>query len=319
MLGRHRGAGRSRSPNHHSHDRAPGIRPHHDLCRGSLSLVSQTDSIAFNGHTSVKTFTLATRQIVASTPEGRVFTTRLDSLGQILSMQAGDLDSISFTYDSFGRISEQRQGARTITYQYDSSNGRVISVTDPLGRITRFGYDSAARITTHIRPDSNVVALSYDSAGRLISLLPPGDSAYRFQYSPVGLLQEYDPPGIPGSKPTKYFLNLDGQLDSIVRPDSVTISWAYDSAGRTTGISFDRGTMTFGYSSTTGNLIKIRAPTGDSLVFTYDGSVPTQYRWAGAVHGSVGLLYDSDYRVRARGLVKKCVNGIRRRPVPRGS
>jgi RHS repeat-associated protein len=136
------------------------------------------------------------------------------------------------------------------------------------------------------------------------SLTPPGDSAHGFQYSPVGLVKQYNPPGIPGAKPTKYFYNSDRQLDSIVRPDSITVALSYDSAGRNTGVIFDRGTLTLGYSVTTGNLTKIRTPEGDSLVFSYDGSLPTQVRWAGLVDGTVGVAYDRNFRV-----IGEAVNG----------
>jgi len=82
-----------------------------------------------------------------------------------------------------------------------------------------------------------------------------------------------------------------------VRPDSGTIAFGYDSAGRPSSVRFDRGTLAYGYSSTTGNLAAIRAPSGDSLAFSYDGAVPTGARWTGAVTGSIEVSHDSDLRV----------------------
>jgi hypothetical protein len=99
----------------------------------------------------------------------------------------------------------------------------------------------------------------------------------------MDLARQHDPPGIPGPTPTRYFYNLDSQLDSIVRADSTAIRFGHDAAGRTGSVTFDRGTLTFGYSPTSGNLVGMRAPTGDSLTFNYDGSVPTEVRWVGSM------------------------------------
>jgi YD repeat-containing protein len=113
-------------------------------------------------------------------------------------------------------------------------------------------------VTTQIRPDSSEILFAYDSAGNLTSLTPPGKPAHGFQYNAVGLVTQYDPPTIAaGAKPTKYFYNLDRQLDSIVRPDSITVALGYDAAGRPNAVSFDRGSLTLGYSNTTGNLNRI--------------------------------------------------------------
>ena len=254
-----------------------------------LSLVSQTDSVRLNGNLTVTSYTAATRHLVQTSPEGRQLFATLDAKGRTISARVGDLDSLTFSYDSLGRLIQQQQGGRITTYAYSPANGLLASVTDALDRVTQFAYDSAERLSRETRPDSSAILFAYDSVANLTSLTPPGDSAHRFQYTPIDLLSEYDPPGIPGPKPTKYFYNLDRQLDSLVRPDSITVALAYDSAGRPTEVTFDRGTLTLGYSATTATLTEIRTPEGDSLVVSYDGLLPTQVRWAGAVQGSVAV------------------------------
>ncbi len=97
------------------------------------------------------------------------------------------------------------------------------------------------------------ILFDYDANGNLASLALPVRPEHGFQYTPVGLVRQYDP-GIPGPKPTRYFYNLDRQLDSLVRPDSIKVALAYDTAGRPQAVTFDRGTLTLGYSPTTGNL-----------------------------------------------------------------
>jgi len=54
------------------------------------------------------------------------------------------------------------------------------------------------------------------------------------------------------------------------------------------------------YDAATGNLSSITAPSGETLAFTYDGSLVTGETMTGPVSGSVGLTYDNDFRVTSQ-------------------
>jgi RHS repeat-associated protein len=244
----------------------------------------------------LSTYTAATRRLVLTSPEGRQQFATLDAKGRLIAAQAAGLDSVRLSYDSRGRLSQEQVGGRLWTYSYDV-RGRLLSTLDPLGQRDSLFYDDADRLIRRVLPDGRAVLLDYDPNGNLASLTPPGRPEHGFQYTAVDLERQYDPPGIPGPKPTMYFYNLDRQLDSIVRPDSIAIRFGYDAAGRTGSVTFDRGTLTFGYSPSSGNLVGMRAPTGDSLTFSYDGSLPIEVRWVGNVNGRVGVTYDNNFRV----------------------
>jgi len=265
-----------------------------------LSLISEADSVVVNGNTTVINYTGASRRLVRTSPEGRRLFSTLDATGRVLSARVADLDSVTFSYDARSRLTRRQQGGRITSYAYNPASGLLASITDPLQRVTQFAYDSAGRVTTQTLPDNRAIQFAYDANGNLTSLTPPGRPAHSFRYTPVNLTQQYDPPGIPGPTPTRYFYNRDQQLDSIVRPDSVTIAVGYDTAGRPSSVRFDRGTLNYAHSSTTGNLAAIRAPSGDSLLFSYDGSLPIAVRWAGTVAGSVEATYSSDLRVASQ-------------------
>jgi len=266
-----------------------------------LSLVSQTDSVKRAGNKSVSTYTAATRRLVQTSAEGRQLFSTFDPQGRVVAAQMVGLDSVRFVYDSRGRLDSVIEGGRKTKYSYSGSSGRLSSVTDPLGRSTQFSYDSAGRVKVQTLPDGRVIGFSYDSAGNLTSLTPPGRPAHGFQYTNADLASQYDPPLLSGqAKPTKYFYNLDRQVDSIVRPDSLKIGFSYDGAGRPSAVSFDRGTLAFGYSPTSGSLTSIAAPGGDSLKFTYDGAMPKSVTWKGQVNGSVAVSYDNTFRVTSQ-------------------
>ena len=90
-------------------------------------------------------------------------------------------------------------------------------------------------------------------------------------------------------------------------PDGRTIAITYDTAGcccggtadRMHSIGFDRGTQTFAYDSK-GNLAQTISPTGDTLLYGYDGSLPTSVTWKGSVKGNLSVKYDSSFRVTSQ-------------------
>ncbi len=62
-------------------------------------------------------------------------------------------------------------------------------------------------------------------------------------------------------------------------------------------MTIPRGTTSFSYHPTTGNLTTITAPDGGTLTYSYDGSLLTGTTWVGNVAGSVTRTYDNDFRI----------------------
>ena len=178
-------------------------------------------------------------------------------------------------------------------------------MTDPLGRFEQYAYDSVGRVVKQTLFNGREILYGYDANGNLTSLTPPGRPAHTFAYTAGNLDSVYSPPpaGLPVSA-TKYTFNLDRQLTRVLRPDSLAIDVAYDTAGRPSQLTLPNGQVQFAYNATSGNLTTLTAPDGGTLSYTYDGSLPKTVTWGGAVQGSVGFAYDSDFRVS-----KIAVNG----------
>jgi RHS repeat-associated protein len=178
-------------------------------------------------------------------------------------------------------------------------------VTDPLGRFEQYAYDSAGRVVKQTLFNGREILYGYDSNGNLTSLTPPGRPAHTFAYTVANLDSVYSPPptGLAVST-TRYTFNLDGQVTRLLRPDSLAIDVAYDSAGRPSTVTLPTGSLQFAYSPTSGILTQLTAPDGGTLSYAYDGSLPKTVTWGGVVQGSVGFAYDSNFRVS-----KIAVNG----------
>ena len=269
-----------------------------------LSLTTQVDSLTVNGQTFTSLFDAAARTLTATSAEGRQTVTQLDTLGRVVEERASGIAPVRYGYGPRGFLTTVTQAGRVLRYDYDSS-GRVKKVTDPLGRFEQYAYDSVGRVVKQMLFNGREILYGYDANGNLTSLTPPGRPVHTFAYTAGNLDSVYSPPpaGLAVSA-TKYTFNLDRQLTRVLRPDSLAIDVAYDTAGRPSRLTLPNGQVQFAYSPTSGNLTRLTAPDGGSVSFAYDGSLPKTASFTGAVQGSVGFKYDSSFRVS-----KIAVNG----------
>ncbi len=273
-----------------------------------------TDNVSVNGNT-YQTLYDATKHLFTSTsPTGRQSFTFIDTLGKVIKDSIPGIVPVNYFYDGRGRLTSVAQGTRTSYFTYDSL-GRISLAKDPIGHTSGFAYDSVGRVTTQVLPDGNVITFTYDANGNLITLTPPGRPDHIFDYNVNDLTTRYTPPPVGDSldtanselRTTNYFYDLDKRLTTTTIPDGRTITITYDTAGcgcggsadRIHSIAFDRGTQTFAYD-TKGNLAQTISPTGDTLLYGYDGSLPTSVAWKGTVNGNVSVKYDNSFRVTSQ-------------------
>ena len=268
-----------------------------------LSLTNQTSTLNTNGRIYTSVFTAATKTFADSSPAGRQTTTVIDVQGRGTQRQFANLDAANYTYDARGRLATATFGAggtaRLFTHGYGAS-GFLSSITDPLNRVVGFSRDNAGRVTQQTLPDARIIGYGYDANGNLTSVTPPGRPAHSFAYNAVDLLTSYTPPTVPGTGATQFTYNPDRQLTTITRPDSLTLNFAYDAAGRLQTLTLPNGVYTYGYSGATGNLTSLSAPGGQTLNYSYDGSLLSQTVWGGVIVGSVSRTFDNNFRVASQ-------------------
>jgi RHS repeat-associated protein len=266
-----------------------------------FTVITETDSTTINGQLWQTAYDASTQRVTSTSPVGRQSFTTLDSLGRVRVVRTPGLDSVVYSYDSRGRLQQVQTGGRVASYAYDSL-GRLKTTTDPLNRTDSLFYDTADRLIRQVLPGGREIAFDYDSSGNLISVTPPSQPAHLFKYTALDLDSVYAPPSLGvGTWSTQYRYDLDRQLTKILRPGGDSIVLNYQSAtGRPSSVVFDRGTLAFTYGDSTGQLLGLSGPASTSLTFTYDGFLPKTVTWGGPVEGSVGVGYDSDFRVTSQ-------------------
>lgn len=126
----------------------------------------------------------------------------------------------SWTYGSLGRVlTATDPNGRVTTYSYYADNdpdlgkrGNLQSVTNPLGHVTQTtAYDLVGRPLASIDPNGLTTLLTYDARGRLTNRSV-------------------------GSEQTSYTYDGVGQLTGLVLPDDSTLVFNYDAAHRLVGM-----------------------------------------------------------------------------------
>jgi RHS repeat-associated protein len=266
-----------------------------------FTALTETDSTVINGQLWRTAYDAGTQRVTSTSPAGRQSFTTLDSLGRVRVVRTPGLDSVVYGYDARGRLQQVQTGGRIASYTYDAS-GRLATTTDPLGRTDSLFHDPADRLTRQVLPGGREIGFAYDSSGNLTSVTPPSQPAHGFRYTSLDLDSLYDPPSLGvGTWSTQYRYDLDRQLTRILRPGGDSILLGYQSAtGRPSAVTFDRGVLAFKYADSTGHLVGLDGPDSTSLTFTYDGFLPKTVTWGGPITGSVGVGYDSDFRVTSQ-------------------
>ena len=206
---------------------------------------------------------------------GNVRTTNYDALGRVVKVSDPRLTSTT-TWDAFDRVLTQTDGlGNTTSYAYDlasrsmsvtsaegvklttvhNRHGQQASVTDALGKITRFYYDGNGQLLRR-EDELGGSANGYDQAGLLSWTLDARGTTTRFDYDAANrvLSKTVDPaqrvPGAPApdanwvalNLTTRYEYDAFGQTLLVTDPNGVVSKTVYDQQGQVKEIIQDYGT-----------------------------------------------------------------------------
>ena len=266
-----------------------------------FSLTSQTETTNINGRVYKSVFTASDKTFVDTSFQGRVSSIVLDDLERVSRVKTAAAAATSFGYDDRGRLTSITQGTRQSTLTYDGE-GRIASVTNPLGLSRSFIYDPDGHLLTTTLEDGRTINYGYDAIGNLTSVTPPGGSTHSFSYSTVNLPITYTPPSVSGGGATEYTYSPDRHTTKVTRPDGQVVNYNYDTAGRLSSIGTPNSTLNFVYNSSTGNPLSASVAGGETVTYSYNGTLPAGSAWTGTVAGSVNRTFNNNFWVASESI-----------------
>jgi RHS repeat-associated protein len=215
---------------------------------------------------------------------GQTYTYQYDTLGNLTRMTDRAGNVTSYTYDpTFSQVTSVTQPDDSVTTNVYDAKGNLIKTTDPSGAVTTISYDSNGRVTSVTKPLGNLAATpgtytttyTYNDAGQMLTISTDFPSAETFTYDARGnRLSDTDALG----NTTFYTYDLLGHLIGSTDALGSTSTDVYDAMGNVLASTDNRGlTMTYTYDSKE-QLVKTTRPDGSIVTQTFDpaGNLVTQ-------------------------------------------
>jgi RHS repeat-associated protein len=190
------------------------------------------------------------------------------------------------TYDSQGRIIEQRDGLENLwklaygsgettvtepqggklTYGFDSQS-RVVSEADQLGNKTTTVYDNAGNVSEVIRPGAAKLTFGHDSAGNPTSVKDPVGGERKYEFDAKNRLIKFTD---ARSNSWGYEWSAANDLTKITDPEGGETTLTYNESGQPLTITdADKHKTEFSYD-TRGNRLSLTDPLTHKWSFGYD-------------------------------------------------
>jgi len=200
-----------------------------------------------------------------------------DALGRVTEKRYPDGSIVTFTYDARGNLVQYTDTTGTTTQEFDTGD-RLTRITYPGERWLAYTYDSAGRRATMEDQLGHRTQYHYDDAGRLESLTDEaGEEIVHYTYDAVGRMVLKT---LGNGIYTTYAYDAAGQLAELSNhnPDGSVLSsfaYTYDSRGRRTSVNTSYGLWTYEYDDI-GQLVHAAVTSTDpeipnqDLAYVYD-------------------------------------------------
>ena len=201
-----------------------------------------------------------------------------DNDGNATSIAAPLSRNTAESYDALNRVSSITDpGTGVTTFGYDAEDD-LTSVRDPRNLTTSYGHDGFGNLTSLVSPDTGTTTNTYDSAGNLSTATDARGAVATYGYDALNRVTSIAY-SLSGTTDQTLAFTYDQGTDGIGHLTSASdanhsMSFSYDALGEMTGVSQVVGgvtrSTTYGYTS--GNLLSIITPSGQSVTYGYNAN-----------------------------------------------
>ncbi|MBN1664908.1 MAG: RHS repeat protein, partial [Deltaproteobacteria bacterium] len=179
------------------------------------------------------TYDIDGRMLTRIDPAGRTVSYTYDASGRLLTSTDPEGKTRTMHYAQSGTTALTEKDGGIWTYRYDPTFAVKTRQTDPLGNITRYGYDLKRNLVSVTDPDGGITRYTYDGNSNLICVTDPLNHTTGYTYNALNLIaSRTDPRG----GVTTYNYDANGNLTSTTDPAG-TNTFQYDTKGNITAMT----------------------------------------------------------------------------------
>jgi RHS repeat-associated protein len=199
---------------------------------------------------------------------GNTIVTTFDAAGNALTVKDAMNNTITTTYDPVFNVPltvTDRLGNVTV-FAYDSK-GNLIRTTDPSGNITQYQYDSNGQGTKVIDALGHSSTINYDTYGNVVTRT---DALNHTSSSTFDILGNITTSTDPNGRVTQSTFDADRRLTKTIDPLGSTTTYQYDASGNLLSVTMPNGgTTTYQYDALN-RVQKLTTPIGTVTTYGYD-------------------------------------------------
>lgn len=232
------------------------------------------------GNVTTNTYTPSGDLASTTSPQGRETTYTYDAIGRRLTTvtpkgnvagAAPAQFTTTYAYDGAGRVlstSVATTGAPLVSSQTYDADGRVLTQTDALNRVTTYGYDLAGEPISVTRPDGSTQTSTYWPDGALKTQVDGDNNTTSYAEDALGRRSAVtDALG----RTTSYTYDATGAVLTVTDPEGQVTTNSYDSAGELTSTTYSDGVTPTASRSYNGAGLQSSLVDGTGTTsFTYD-------------------------------------------------